>query len=104
MKMYVGNLSHDVTEAELRKEFEAFGKVTSVSIVTDRISGTPRGFAFVEMPTISEGQAAIAALSGKMLKERTLVVNPARAPEDRGVASYGDRRNSRFGGGRRGRY
>lgn len=101
MKMYVGNLSYDVTEEELRKEFEAFGKVTSVSIVTDRVTGTPRGFAFVEMPTISEGQAAITALSGKMLKERTLTVNPAR--EDRG-GGYGDRKSGKFGGGKRGRY
>ncbi len=104
MKMYVGNLSYDVTEEELRKEFEAFGKVTSVSIVTDRVSRTPKGFAFVEMPTISEGQAAITGLNGKTLKDRTLTVNPARDRGDRGGGSYGDRKSGGFGGGRRDRY
>jgi len=62
MKIYVGNLSYDVTEEELRQEFLAFGKIDSVSIITDKYSGRPKGFAFVEMPIVSEGQAAIAAL------------------------------------------
>ena len=68
MKIYVGNLSRDATEDELRREFEVFGKVDSVTIMKDRRSGQTRGFGFVEMPTEAEGQAAI-----KGLKERTCV-------------------------------
>jgi len=99
MKIYVGNLSYDVTEEELRQEFKAFGEVESVSIITDKYSGRPKGFAFVEMPTVSEGQAAIAELNGKVVKERTMNVNEARPrSDDRGRGSYGDRR-----GGDRGR-
>ena len=98
MKIYVGNLSSDVTEEELRGEFTPFGKVESISIPTDRSSGKPRGFAFVEMPSIPEGQAAITALNGKTLKDRTLTVNGAKPrSDDRGGGSYG----GRGGGGRR---
>ena len=101
MKIYVGNLSFDVTEEELREEFTSFGKVESVNIITDKYSGRHRGFAFVEMPTVSEGQAAIAGLNGKTLKDRTLTVNAARPrSEDRG-GGYGSRRGGGFGGGRR---
>ena len=104
MKIYVGNLAYDVTEEELRQEFAAFGEVGSVSVITDRDTGRSKGFAFVEMPSTAEGQAAIAALNGKVLKERTLNVNPARPPSDNrggGRSSYGDRRGGGgFGGGR----
>ena len=101
MKIYVGNLSFDVTEEELRAEFTAFGKVESVSIITDKYSGRPKGFGFVEMPSVSEGQAAITALNGKTLKDRTLNVNAARPRSDnRGGGSYGDRRGGGFGRGR----
>ncbi len=97
MKIYVGNLSYDVTEDELRQEFAPFGKVESISVPTDRYSNKPRGFAFVEMSVVSEGQAAIAALNGKTLKERTLTVNAARPrSDDRGGGSYGGRRDSGF--------
>jgi len=90
MNIYVGNLSYDVTEEELRQEFEAFGEVESVNIITDKYSGRPRGFGFVEMPTVSEGQAAIAGLNGKTLKERMLNVNAARPrSDDRGGGSSG---------------
>ena len=93
MKIYVGNLSYDVTEEELRQEFSAFGKVDSVSMITDKYSGRPKGFAFVEMPTVSEGQAAMAALNGKSLKDRTLIVNAARPrSDDRGGGGYGGNR------------
>jgi RNA recognition motif-containing protein len=68
MNIYVGNLSRDATEDELRQEFEVFGKVNSVTIVKERHSGQPRGFGFVEMPTEPEGKAAI-----KGLKERTCI-------------------------------
>lgn len=105
MKIYIGNLSFNVTEEELREEFTPFGEVESVAIPTDRYSGRPRGFAFVEMPSASEGQSAITALNGKTLRERTLTVNAARPPsEDRGRGSYGSRRGGGFGGGRRERY
>lgn len=92
MNIYVGNLSYEVTEDELRQEFEAFGEVTSVNIPTDRYTGRPRGFAFVEMPTEPEAQAAIKEMDGKTLKERMLKVNTARPrTEDRG--SFGRRRS-----------
>jgi cold-inducible RNA-binding protein len=101
MNIYVGNLSFDVTEEELRTEFAAFGKVDSVSIIKDKISGRAKGFAFVEMPSIAEGQAAITSLNGKTIKDRTLTVNPARPREERGGGgSYGDRRSGGSGGGR----
>ncbi len=96
MKIYVGNLSFDVTEEELRQEFEAFGEVTSVNIITDKYSGRPKGFGFIEMASVSEGQAAITGLNGKTLKERTLNVNTARPrTENRGGG---------FSGGRQRRY
>jgi RNA recognition motif-containing protein len=102
MKIYVGNLSYDVTGEELRQEFEAFGKVESVSIITDKYSGQSKGFAFVEMPSVSEGQAAIATLNGKTLRDRALTVNPARPrTDDRGGGSYGGRRSGGFGGRQR---
>jgi len=105
MKIYVGNLSYDVTEEELRQEFIAFGEVESVSIITDKYSGRPKGFGFVEMPSVSEGQAAITGLNGKTLKERTLNVNAARPRTDnRGGGSYGDRQGGGFSGGRQRRY
>ncbi len=105
MKIYVGNLSYEVTEEELQQEFEAFGEVTSANIITDKISGRPKGFGFIEMTSESEGQAAITALNGKTLKERTLNVNVARPRTDnRGGGSYGGRRGGGFGGERQRRY
>jgi RNA recognition motif-containing protein len=100
MKVYVGNLSYEATEQDLRQEFGAFGKVGSVDIITDRFSGRPRGFGFIEMATKSEGESAISGLNGKIMKERTIVVNEARPPTDnRGGGSYGDRSGSSYGGG-----
>ena len=83
MNIYVGNLSYDTTEDELSREFEAFGQVTSVSVVTDKYTGRPRGFAFVEMPSVSEARAAISGLDGKTIKERTLKVSEARPRSER---------------------
>jgi RNA recognition motif-containing protein len=104
MKIYVGNLSYDVTEDEIRTEFASFGKVESVALPTDKYTGRPRGFAFVEMPSVSEGQAAIAGLNGKTLLDRTLTVNAARERSDnRGGGHYGGRKGG-FGGGNRRRY
>ncbi len=105
MRIYVGNLSYDITDEEMRGEFEAFGEVASVDIITDKYSGRPKGFGFVEMATKSEGEAAITDLNGKTLKERTIVVNEARPRTDnRGGGSYGDRRGSSYGGGRGSRF
>jgi len=104
MRIYVGNLSYDVTEKELQQEFMAYGEVVSVNILTDKFSGRPKGFGFVEMASKSEGEAAISALNGKTLKERTIVVNEARPRSDsRSGGSYGGRGGG-FGGGRQRRY
>ena len=104
MNIYVGNLSREVTEEELRQEFMAFGQVSSVSIIKDKYSGQPRGFGFVEMSSKSEGQAAITGLKGKTLKDRTLDVSEARPRSDsRGGDSYRGGRGGGFGGGRGGR-
>ena len=94
MNIYVGNLSRDVTEEELRKEFEAFGKVESVNIIKDKYSGQPKGFGFVEMAAKAEAEAAITGLKGKVLHGRTMDVNEAR-PRTEGGGRGG------FGGGRR---
>ncbi len=101
MRIYVGSLSSEITEEELRQEFEAFGEVESVDIITDKISGRPKGFGFVEMASKSEAEAALTSLNGKTLKERTIVVNEARPRTDnRGGGGYGDRRGGGFSGGR----
>ncbi|MDH5364144.1 MAG: RNA-binding protein [Dehalococcoidia bacterium] len=96
MNIYVGNLSPEVTEEEVRQAFEAFGQVTSVNIIKDRYTGQPRGFGFVEMPVDTEAQAAIDGLNETPLKEQNLTVSKARPrPESRRSGwSYG-------GGGRR---
>ncbi len=100
MKIYVGNLSYETTEEDLRQEFEAFGEITSISVITDRDSGRPKGFAFVEMAAKAEAEAAITSLNGKTLKERTIVVNEARPRTDNsGGGSYGNRRSGGYGSG-----
>ena len=107
MNIYVGNLSLEITEEELRQEFIAFGEVISVTIMSDKYigSGQSRGYGFVEMPSVSEGQAAISALNGKTLKDRMLTVNAARPRSDnRSGGSYGGKRGGGFSGGRQKRY
>ena len=100
MKIYVGNLSFDVTEDEIATEFGTYGKVESVAIPSDKLSGRPRGFAFVEMASKSEAEAAITGLNGKTLKDRTIVVNESRPRTDnRGGGSYGNRRSGGYSGG-----
>jgi len=85
MNIYVGNLSREVTEGDLREAFEAFGEVTSAKIIKDKYSGESRGFGFVEMASKSDGESAIAGLKDKELKGRTINVNEARPrPEGRG--------------------
>jgi len=95
MNIYVGGLSRDVTEEDLRQAFETFGKVESVTIIKDKFSGESRGFGFVEMPAKIEAQSAITGMNGKELKGRAINVNEARPrPEGR-------RGGGRRGGGRR---
>jgi RNA recognition motif-containing protein len=102
VNIYVGNLSRELTEDELRQAFEAHGQVTSVNIIKDRYSGESRGFGFVEMATKSEAQAAINGLNGTSLGERTLSVSEAR-PRDEGGGRrpYGGGGGGGFGGGGR---
>jgi RNA recognition motif-containing protein len=104
MKIYVGNLSYDVTEEDLRQALEPFGQVESVAIIKDKQTGQSKGFGFVEMASKAEGQAAIEGLNGKELKGRTLNVNEARPrTESRGSGGgYGGGGRGGQGGGRGG--
>src|SRR6476469_9312694 len=95
--IFVGNLSFGATEDSLRALFEAYGAVSRVNIVTDRDSGQPRGFGFVEMANDAEGERAIAALNGTDLDGRTLSINEARPKTERsggggGGGGYGRKR------------
>jgi RNA recognition motif-containing protein len=101
MNIYVGNLSRDISEEELKQSFETFGQVSTVNIIKDKFSGEPRGFGFVEMPNKEEAQAAIRGLNGKEMKGRVADVNEARPREDRNKGGNRQRRDNR-GGGRRG--
>ena len=82
MNLYVGNMAFETTETDVRKAFEAHGQVSSVRIITDRITGRPRGFAFVEMSNDAEAKTAIENLNGKDFMGRTLNVNEARPRND----------------------
>ncbi|HHT9156855.1 MAG TPA: RNA recognition motif domain-containing protein, partial [Candidatus Tripitaka californicus] len=97
-KLYVGNLGSSVTREMLESCFGAVGKVESVNIITDRYTGQPRGFGFVEMSSNQEAQDAITKLNGQSLGDRTIIVNEARAEERRGGGAGG----AGGGGGRRG--
>jgi RNA recognition motif-containing protein len=83
MNIYVGNISSQLTEEELKEAFLAYGETTSVKMIKDRYTGEPRGFGFVEMPDKAEAEAAIAGLNGKEFKGKTLTVNEARPRPDR---------------------
>ena len=99
MNIYVGNLSLEVTEEELRREFMAFGEVISITIMNDKYigSGQSRGYAFVEMPSQSEGLAAITALDGKTLRHRTMdVIQALPLSGNGGNASYIHKRGGWF--------
>ena len=98
--IFVGNLSFSATEESIRALFEAHGAVERVSIVTDRDSGQPRGFGFVEMTNDGEAEKAIAALNGKELGGRDLNVNEARPKTDRGSSGGGGYRSGGGSGGR----
>lgn len=83
MNIYVGNLALGVNEADLREVFQAFGEVSTTSVIKDKFSGESRGFGFVEMPNGAEAQKAISLLNGKELKGRTTTVNEAKPRTDR---------------------
>lgn len=104
MKIYVGNMSYDVTEEDLREACEAFGQIESVTIIKDKFTGQPKGFGFVEIPSKAEAQSAIDGLNGKELKGRTLKVNEATPPtKNRGdKGKYSD--SKRGYGGDKGGY
>jgi RNA recognition motif-containing protein len=106
MNIYVGNLSYNATEEDLKAAFGAFGAVTTSSIIKDKFSGESRGFGFVEMPSNEEGQKAIDALNGQDLKGRALNVNEAKPRTEGGGGgrSGGGRPGGKggFGGGRPG--
>ncbi len=104
MNIYVGNLSRETTDEDLRQAFEAFGQVTSINIIKDKFSGESRGFGFVEMPAKAEGEAAIQGMNGQDLKGNALNVNEARPREDKprgggGGGGRGGRGGGRSGGG-----
>ncbi len=88
MNIYVGNLSYDVGENELRQAFEEFGAVETVKVIMDKYTGRSKGFGFVEMPSDDEAKAAIDALDGKELLGRPLKVNVARPREERTRPSW----------------
>jgi cold-inducible RNA-binding protein len=100
-KLFVGNLSFNVTENDLQDAFAAHGTVTEANLMMDRATGRPRGFGFVTMSTPEEAQKAIEALNGKSIDGRALTVNVARPREERtGGGGGGGRREYRVGGGR----
>jgi len=99
MNIYVGNLSLEVTEEELRREFMAFGEVISVTIMNDKYigSGQSKGYGFVEMPSVAEGQAAITALNGKTLRHRDIDIIQALPLSGNGNNdSYSHKSRSRY--------
>jgi cold-inducible RNA-binding protein len=99
--IFVGNLNYQTTQDELLAAFSQYGNVERVNIVTDRDTGQPRGFAFVEMTDSREAETAISQLNGTELNGRTMNVNQARPkPTGGGGGGYGDRRGSGGGGGR----
>lgn len=105
MNLFVGNLSRQTTEQSLRAAFEQFGQVSKASIITDKFSGEPRGFAFVEMGNQAEASAAMSALNGQDLDGRTLNVSEARPRTEGGGGGNrgggGGGRGAGGGGGRR---
>jgi RNA recognition motif-containing protein len=101
-KLYVGNLTFGVTDAELQEMFQAHGSVRSAQVIMDRETGRSKGFGFVEMGNDQEAQAAIAALNGKEMSGRSLTVNEARPKEAGGGRSGGGGGYGGGGGGRSG--
>lgn len=90
-KLYVGNINYDTTEDVLRETFTEHGEVVAVNLITDRMTGMPRGFGFVEMADDEGAQKAISALDGREIDGRRLVVNEARERAGGGGGGYGRR-------------
>ena len=90
MNIYIGNMSYDTTEENLRQAFEGYGEVTTVNIIMDRDSGRPKGFAFVEMAKQEEATAAISGLNGQEMNGRALNVNEAKPRNDSGNRASGN--------------
>ena len=88
MNIYVGNLSYDVTEDEVRDIFSPHGEISSLSIIKDKYSGQSKGFGFVEMPNQAEAEEAIKALNESELKGRNIKVNQAKPKEERPKRRY----------------
>src|SRR5215468_3804397 len=103
-KLFVGNLSFNTTENDLQDAFSAHGTVVEANLMVDRMSGRPRGFAFVTMGTPEEAQKAIEAMNGFSLDGRNLTVNIARPKEERPPGGGGGRGPRRDFGNRRERY
>ena len=101
MNIYVGNLSYDATELDLKQAFETFGDVESVKIIKDKFTDRSKGFGFVEMLNDGEAQSAIEGLNDTELKGRKLLVNKARPRIDNRGGYNGGRRGGRQGRGRR---
>lgn len=110
MNIFVGNLSREASEDDLKQAFQAFGEVATASIIMDKFTRESKGFGFVEMPVKTEAEAAIAGLNGKELKGRALTVNEARPREERGGfggkkgggGGYGGNKGGGYGGGKGG--
>lgn len=98
MKIYVGNLANSTSEPELRQSFEKFGEVTRVNIVLDKVDGKPKGFGFVEMPTLEQANAAILGLNGKDLGGQALAINEARSNPSKTDATTGQMKHQSTGG------
>jgi cold-inducible RNA-binding protein len=100
-KLYVGNLPYNTTEAQVRALFQQAGEIADVALITDRETGRPKGFGFVEMATVEAAQEAIKKFNGYTLENRNLTVNEARPREERGGGGSGGggRRDDRGGGG-----
>src|SRR5437660_12075953 len=99
MNIYLGNLSYSATESTIRDLFEGFGQVTTAKIVTDKFTGSSRGFGFVEMPNDDEAQKAIAELNGKDFEGRKIVVNESKPRETTGQDNRPPRREGGYGNG-----
>jgi RNA recognition motif-containing protein len=102
-KLYVGNLAYSTTQEQVRELFEQAGEVAEVTLITDRDTGRPKGFGFVEMATEEGAQEAIKRFNGTSLDNRSLTVSEARPREERsgGGGFGGGRRDNSFGGGNR---
>ncbi|MBI2878846.1 MAG: RNA-binding protein [Candidatus Rokubacteria bacterium] len=97
-KLFIGNLSYQATEEDLRELFQQAGTVESVRIITDQFTGRPRGFGFVEMSSKEEAERAIELLNGRLFRDRNLVVNEARPQPSRAPGGGGGRRREGGGG------